>query len=319
MEFTTNSQLGSHALIGFQATHRTLGNGVVTGVINKESGEYVLVKFERDGLESDFSMNIFMRKWGDYFSHSVSDLSNAFNNHYQAMNARSEKDRIVSKAQSLKWQMEREEREQKAELINDEKIRLKRTEEIAAARINPEAMRRKRADRIDLLTSQMMAKQIEDSNKICEFLETRRVPSLVHFTRIENLSGILQFGILSRAELSTSFIFNDGFRYEGYQEASCLTVSYPNWQMLYKYRCQNPDANWVILTLSTEILLKLPYLCYPTNAANAKFHGEEKVTLKSRMGLDGIAGMFHDDPAGARQQRNLPESVSQLPARSIFV
>jgi hypothetical protein len=71
------------------------------------------------------------------------------------------------------------------------------------------------------------------------YCATRRIDTLVHFTRLENLVGILAEGILPRSTLEgrpSGVIFNDDIRTDNHKEAVCLSISFPNYKMFYKYR-----------------------------------------------------------------------------------
>jgi len=71
------------------------------------------------------------------------------------------------------------------------------------------------------------------------YCAARRIDTLIHFTRLENLAGILADGILPRSApggQARRVIFNDGVRIDGHKDAVCLSVSFPNYKMFYKYR-----------------------------------------------------------------------------------
>jgi hypothetical protein len=75
--------------------------------------------------------------------------------------------------------------------------------------------------------------------QIQQICDERDIETLVHFTRVENLSSILQNGLLSRKALETSgqqFLFNDPDRIDGHKEAICLSISFPNYKMFYPIR-----------------------------------------------------------------------------------
>src|SRR5436190_20996431 len=97
-------------------------------------------------------------------------------------------------------------------------------------------------------------------NAIRTYCAARRIDTLVHFTRLENLAGILADGILPRATLETAsrrVIFNDDIRTDGHKEAACLSVSFPNYKMFYKYRSADQTATWTVLLIQAEVLWEL--------------------------------------------------------------
>lgn len=104
---------------------------------------------------------------------------------------------------------------------------------------------------------------------IKQFCRERGIVELVHFTHAENLPTIAKFGLVSREELEKRgirYYFNDQSRLEGMRNAICLSISFPNYRMFYKYRGQSKI--FVVLSISVELLWNLQCLFCPTNAAS---------------------------------------------------
>jgi hypothetical protein len=100
--------------------------------------------------------------------------------------------------------------------------------------------------------------------RICE---ERGVDELVHFTNILNLENIIRYGLLSRKEIETKgirYYFNDKKRLENMSHAICLSISFPNYKMLYKYM---RSEKFLIISLDKSILWELICIFCPTNAA----------------------------------------------------
>lgn len=73
-----SSYLSETSLImGFRATHVSLGTCVVTGIVRYHDNDYVCVKFDHDGCTLEFPADIFLGQWewGAYFTHSLDDFS----------------------------------------------------------------------------------------------------------------------------------------------------------------------------------------------------------------------------------------------------
>ncbi|MCL2529459.1 MAG: DarT ssDNA thymidine ADP-ribosyltransferase family protein [Coriobacteriia bacterium] len=85
----------------------------------------------------------------------------------------------------------------------------------------------------------------------------RGVIELIHFTRIENLDSILLYGISPRCVLDSNrvpYMHNDTGRYDGYQDASCLSVSFPNSKLFYTFR-KSKGGTWAVFSLSPDLFL----------------------------------------------------------------
>lgn len=66
---------------------------------------------------------------------------------------------------------------------------------------------------------------------IQEIIQQRNIRSLFHFTHSDNLTSILDNGLMSRSELdneNNEYNYNDEERIDGHPDAICLSVSYPN-------------------------------------------------------------------------------------------
>lgn len=136
--------------------------------------------------------------------------------------------------------------------------------------------------------------EIGEKTKIFSLVKKRNITRLIHFTRIENLPSILANGLIGRDCMKRSGvagICNDGFRFDGYTEAVCLSVSFPNYRMLYKYTTMNPDVNYAILSLNPRILWKNECAFYASNAASRRMRA---VSMENRMDSESFFEMFSE-------------------------
>lgn len=158
--------------------------------------------------------------------------------------------------------------------------------------------------------------------KICE---EYKIKTLIHFTHISNLHSILHNGLRGRIELgSMSEIqaphYNDSLRLDRYPQATCLSISFPNYQMFYKYRCKNPpDSNWVILFIKPSVLWKLNCKFFFDNAAsnNARESMSEKMS-GARKDPKALRQMFADCRI-QRQSLQIPISFTTNPQAEVLV
>ena len=237
---------------------------------------------------------------------------------YQIEQERYERERQeiqrIAQEQAEQYQIEQakyERERQEVQRVTQEQAGLHRLREARAQREN----------HIATLKSKMMNRQTGEAKSIRDFIATRNIPSLVHFTRIENIRSILENGIVPRSLLDPGFHFNDEMRLDRFPESTSLSISFPNWQMFYRCRRaeRNQGANWVVLAISTETLVTHPCLFFPTNAANRRFQDDGQEAFSTRMGLIGLNSMFPDDPPGVRQVRGLPEKATTDPQAEILV
>lgn len=112
-----------------------------------------------------------------------------------------------------------------------------------------------------------------DKKLIAQISNELGISDLLHFTRIENLQGILDLGLNSldfNKDLLKETNNNDLHRFDKRGYTNSLSISYPNDKMFYKYRMQNPNQIWGVISFSPSILWELDCLFCPTNAASLK-------------------------------------------------
>jgi hypothetical protein len=126
------------------------------------------------------------------------------------------------------------------------------------------------------------------------YCAARRIDTLVHFTRLENLAGILADGILPRSALegrTRRVIFNDDFRADGRKDAACLSVRFPNYKMFYKYRRAHQATTWAVLVIRADVLWELDCAFCWVNASCSAISRLPLTVLKDGSSL---ARMFAD-------------------------
>ena len=137
-------------------------------------------------------------------------------------------------------------------------------------------------------------------NEFVKFAKSRGIEFFVHFTRIENLHGIAEHGLITRQNLdkmSVDYSYNDSQRLDNLTNSLSLSVTFPNYKMFYKY--SQASSNWAVILLDAEkILSDFPCAFNYTNAANSDIKNKSK---EERMTLDAFQGMFYEGVRTARQ------------------
>lgn len=146
---------------------------------------------------------------------------------------------------------------------------------------------------------------------IQEIVRQRDITRLFHFTHSDNLSSILENGLLSRSELDDEnngydYDYNDEDRIDGHPNAICLSISYPNARMFWKYRNLKP-GDWVILEIEPSILWTKNCAFYPTNAASNNVRFEE---LGSMKGSHALSALFSDEVFGIQRDEGLADKYT---------
>lgn len=129
----------------------------------------------------------------------------------------------------------------------------------------------------------------------CKILQDRNISNLVHFTKVDNLENILEFGIFSIDTLSLldiNYSESDLYRYDNKKNKISTSISYPNYKMFYKKRMEDPTIDWAIINIDTNLLLhKLNTEFYKTNAANGIYFYDDDTHTSN----EDLENMFYDD------------------------
>jgi predicted Zn finger-like uncharacterized protein len=117
-------------------------------------------------------------------------------------------------------------------------------------------------------TQQDLQKQIQ-RNRIIEIVSERKIKSLYHFTRVENLTNILEHGLVPRdPQPDFQILITDHDRFDRRYDCVSLSISFPNNKMFYRAKERYPEDEWCVITVAPEILSGTACLFFRTNAAS---------------------------------------------------
>jgi hypothetical protein len=157
------------------------------------------------------------------------------------------------------------------------------------------------------------------SAEIQRVCHERGITELVHFTRVQNLIGILQEGLVGRDALKTLKVedaqVNDHQRMDGYEEAVCLSIGLPNYRMFYRYRRNKPE-DWIVLALKPSLLWELDCAFFWENATSSNAF---EVPLMARKQAAALRAMFADTSDASRQTLKLPSHYLTDPQAEVLV
>lgn len=159
-----------------------------------------------------------------------------------------------------------------------------------------------------------------DVTEIQKFIEERGVTSLLHFTKVTNVPGILAHGLLGRDTLAKCGIeaqVNDQYRYDRVSDAICASISFPNYKMFYGLQQSNPELDWAVLRISPKILWEAQCAYCARNAAS----NEVTCTpVEDRTGLSALKSMFEDiAPDVERASLGIPNNYTTDPQAEVLI
>ncbi|RIK14797.1 MAG: hypothetical protein DCC51_15410 [Anaerolineae bacterium] len=148
--------------------------------------------------------------------------------------------------------------------------------------------------------------------------QRQKITSLVHFTRLENLESILQRGLLSVAiqnKYSIKSIRNDPLRLDQQFGAISLSISFPNFQLFFKFRNEKP-SDWVVIELDASILWELDCAFCRENAAS---NAVRQTLLSNRKKANALDELFDDYPEVSRADSRVPSFFPTHPQAEVLV
>ncbi|MHB1642827.1 MAG: DarT ssDNA thymidine ADP-ribosyltransferase family protein [Acidithiobacillus sp.] len=153
-----------------------------------------------------------------------------------------------------------------------------------------------------------------------EAVEGRAIDYVWHFTRLENLEGILTHGLLGRPRIAALGIpssFNDEYRFDGHDDAICCSLGDPNYKMFYSLRQTNPGTEWVVLVLHASVLWEKECAFCASNAAS---NPVTCIPLVQRKGVAAFNLMFQEIPGKPpRNELGISDSCPTDPQAEVLV
>lgn len=151
-------------------------------------------------------------------------------------------------------------------------------------------------------------------DEIKQIADARSVKCLVHFTPIENVGAIINFGLRSRSALiNQNHAFTDQHRIDGWLDWISLSIGFPNYKMFYsKQRSMGDRQKWAIVVLRCDILWELQCKFLPVNAASSRVQGFRSNDWSTP---EALADMF--SPAPSRQ--TIPDCFPTDPQAEVMV
>jgi hypothetical protein len=153
-------------------------------------------------------------------------------------------------------------------------------------------------------------------NPIEEFALVRQISHLVHFTRVENVPSIAKEGILSNKQLTAmGRAVLDQNRYDGRSDHVCMSISFPNYQMLFRYS-QGNASDWCVIAVQPSVMWTRECLFYPYNAATGDLAVRPSCEF---LGVSALRQMFADSVCSRNRHACLPENHTTSPQAEILV
>lgn len=132
------------------------------------------------------------------------------------------------------------------------------------------------------------------NQQVIQCVQKRDIVNCVHITTAKNLLSILSNGICSKAYLEDNNIeydCADDKLINRTEDAVSISITFPNYKMFYKLRCENEKVEWVVLLLDVQQVLSLDCaFCYTNASSNEIFN----IPLELRKTYEAFELMFSE-------------------------
>jgi hypothetical protein len=157
-----------------------------------------------------------------------------------------------------------------------------------------------------------------ESEGVASILKGRGVKALYHFTKIENVGGISKQGLVPRSKLAhDEFAYTDYHRADGFLDANCVTVSFPQYRMFFVKRSEDKKKEWVVFEISPELLPGKDCAYFERNAASRQVKTE---IIDNRKLATAFEKMFDElDDFPSREETGISDSYPTDPQAEILV
>lgn len=136
-------------------------------------------------------------------------------------------------------------------------------------------------------------KRIEEQSQIKDFLGSRGITQLFHFTRVQNLDSIIKIGLRPRDLLRGIYhLVSDRERIDQNYWGVSLSIGCPNAFMLRNKVKYSPTQDYIVLQYSAKILLEINFLAFPGNAASNLVMNYYRDNPFNLGGVKGLQRMF---------------------------
>jgi hypothetical protein len=153
-----------------------------------------------------------------------------------------------------------------------------------------------------------------------ETVKNFEIEYLVHFTQCENLVNIFKHGLLPRKKLVNNKIsskMNDEMRLDGFEDATCLSISFPNYKMLNTLRLKNENIDWAVIGVNKRILWEKDCAFCRDNAASKSM---TSIDISIRKTKESFCSLFDEYPGKVKRvQLGIDNNMTTNPQSEVLV
>ncbi len=170
----------------------------------------------------------------------------------------------------------------------------------------------------------LVAINAEEEFRLRAILKERKIDALIHFTRLENLASILNYGLMARKMIETDARIgrvqtNQPELPSEWQSMIALNISFPDYRLFYRMQEQR-GYEWVVLVYDAALLTQQSFFSFIFPAANLIrtpiFAKEIAPWLQS---VSTFEDLFKDTDTVRRRLLQIPDAYPTHPYSELLV
>jgi hypothetical protein len=179
---------------------------------------------------------------------------------------------------------------------------------------------------IEILLEKSICEELVQNSEISieqelESINSYFIESVFHFSIFDNLDSILEKGIYSRKYLESkniSYMWMDENRFDERRDWISTSLSYPNLHyMRNKIKSWDIDSDCFLLEIDPQIIVSLPTIYFPGNAARSDLNANYKKERAQYLGGYGLKNLFLNNEV--RLKYKLPDKHPTDPQAEILI
>lgn len=158
-----------------------------------------------------------------------------------------------------------------------------------------------------------------EKDKIILEAKRRGIEYVVHFTNVNNLENIFNYGLCPKDTLDYYRIrhqINDEYRFDKFTNSSSLSITSPNYKMFYRVRMENPNEKWAVILFDAYKIFELDCAFCRSNAASSSV---TSIPINERKKATAFMDMFYEPEYDSRSARNLSDCEPTDPQAEVLV
>ena len=161
------------------------------------------------------------------------------------------------------------------------------------------------------------------NNAVRQFIRKNKLGFLTHFTRMDYLKSILQFGILPASVLKSNRTFEFVRRNEitlppEWDGLVSMNISFPDYRLFNQLQNHQP-SDWVILLIDTRVLSDFPCYFFPGRALETiQSAPEPNMFLPDYQKAEDLKALFSDREDVKRKDLDIPSFYPTDPASEVL-